>query len=774
MSEPQLPDGFKLIDTPQAGPKVPAGFTLMPQIDFNRPYDAVHGDVWALPDGQRQNALREWADYEASKRGSDAIPQIRVPIVSPLAEKAVAAVNAGISKLAHGGDYGQLYDEKRAMQEGQLRRNYADHPVMTTAGNIAGGVLLPIPGSPAATAVGRIGQAAGIGGTVAAGDAYLEGDTPNVGDRLEHAAKAAGAGIVLGGAIGGAGETARIVRQAWGNRGQAGAYNEFANALPDKDVGTFANQVATGATRNDQAINRRTLDVLGREMAATPADRVGATARAVDRLVREDGITQTAAKDRILRLSNVNRDSELFLAEAPAAAPGNSEIRAHVNPAKVDIDAARQIADSGTHWQLDTLANNAGQSATTVRNAVTARQADQPQVMRDVIDSLAPKTQGRPMTIEDTPQIIDAARAAARQAYAKAEQSQQPFNDRLEHVLDVWYRSLKGQQSGHADAVRAATDLFRNEVPIAVNPMTGAPQGKAMVTIGAQGSSANPLKDFVHRRGQLNDLIEKSMDQFGQPTALTRDLTRMKSHIDNAVGVRNPDWMVANRQWADMKLDQVGQRLGDAFSVKAGPQFRAQMREYDGLAPQAREIVNVHFLQKLKDRLDNLGDGHDVSKIFNSAHVREMINKMFGPQATVQLIKSVRDAHIATRTSRMMAGSPTAARQMRASQMDAETGILAAVDQASVSGIRNAALRWVMQRLSESRRQALANVSTTYLKDTAAVARHIHMMRQAQERSQALAQPGTGASTLAGVTGGAVGYPIAASDQWERRRTNAR
>lgn len=747
-----------------------------PLVDYARSDADVRSDIAKLPENYQPLAMRQWADTRVAKRGANIVPEVLPPIVGPLAEKATAGVNAGLYSLT-GGTVGRPYSEGRALQEAQHRADYAAHPIADTVVKLASGVLLPIPGAPAETALGRIGSDALLGGGIGATDAALQGDTDSLTQRGENAVRGGIGGVIVGGGLRTAGETIGSVRQVLANRGPTGAYSEFAKALPDADVGTFANQVATGSSRYDQAINRRTFDVLGEEMARTPQNRVDATRRTIDRLVSEYGVAPSTARDQFLRLSNVNRDSELFLGEAPAAALGNSAIRS-ARPENVDLDAARQISDAGTHWQLDTLANGSGQSATTIRNAVSGRALEQPQVMSDVIDSIAPINPtvgggGHPMTIEDTPALIEAGRQAARQAYARAEQNQQPFNDRLENVLDTWYRRYNGQQSAHADAVRSATDVFRNEVPLSVDPNTGEPVGTAMVAIGAlpPPGQAGPLRDFINRRGQLNDMIDKSLDQFGQPLALTRDLTRLKGNIDSAVGVSNPDWRTANRQWADMKLEQVAQRLGDALSTKAGPQFRQQVNEFDNLAPQAQDIVKVHFLQKLKDKLENLGDNHDVSKIFNSEHVRMMVREMFGPNEAIRLTKAVRDAAIATKTNRMMGGSPTQPRQARQAAMDAETGIIAAVDQASLHGARNAILKWAAQKASESRRSALAEIATTPLRDTAEVARHVNLARQAQARQQQLAQPVEWPTAMSGGAASVVGdalHRIGDRNGWEK------
>ena len=335
--------------------------------------------------------------------------------------------------------------------------------------------------------------------------------------------------------------------------------------------------------------------------------------------------------------------------------------------------------------------------------------------------------------------MIDGARRSASQQYRAAAQSQQPFEQSLTYVLDRWNRQLQGRTSDEANAVRTALDRFYDPI------QTVAPSGGAGPT---QMRIVSDLNEFVARRAGLNRQINDSYrinPQTGarEASADTFWLTRLKNHIDAAVGRNNPEWRRANQQWADMRLDQIGEHLGDVFATRAGPMFRRQIAEFDGLHPQAQDIVRIHFLQKLYDKLDNLGDTHAVSKMFANDHARNMIRHLFGDDAVVAFTRAVRDQKVAEGSQRMMANSATHRRGVAQKQKDADTGIMAAVENANARGVRNWLLEKGQQILTENRNRPMSSILTTPMRDTAEVARHLHNLREQQSRLAKFSRPPT-------------------------------
>jgi hypothetical protein len=216
----------------------------------------------------------------------------------------------------------------------------------------------------------------------------------------------------------------------------------------------------------------------------------------------------------------------------------------------------------------------------------------------------------------------------------------------------------------------------------------------------------------------------------------------------------SPEWAAANRQWADLELDRMGTRLGDAFSKSPGPLYRRQLQEFSRLNPQAQDIVRVHFLQKMYDDLARAGDGHAVSKFFTRPHVRDAIRTIFGDAAAVDFTRTLRNVQAAERTFQM--NSRTHIRGEVKEQMQGAQNLEAARQIGSLSGIAEWFLKWGRQRLTEMRDRPLAATLTTPMRDVDRVAMELEMMRQAQARLRGLAQLPPPAVPYSGVTGGVI------------------
>lgn len=503
------------------------------------------------------------------------------------------------------------------------------------------------------------------------------------------------------------------------NQGQTGAYNRLATQLPDGDVDTFANQVATGGMRNNQAIQRRTLDILGEEMERAAGDRGQAIQSTINRIVREVGVTPATARSHIRNLTGVHRDSPLMLAEYTAAAPSNAAIRSTRNVDNLDLRDVARPADSGTQQAIDYLANRPGQSAINVRNAVNERNLGMRDVMREGLEEFGPVVPGtqRRATIEDLAQMQEGARRSADLAYR---QTYQPgmTNDRmlfrfLPRILDGHVNRMRGRAGAPAQALRNAVDEF----------FITRPNGQRIAMMDLQ-----MLQDA---RGSLRNQIDKARKSgdtqiAGTLQPLYRDITRLMERA-------NPNWARANREWADLSINEVAQELGEAFSVKAGPQYRQQVDQYRQLAPEAQDMVRVQFLKKLTDRLENIRDTEDPTKLFNTDHMRNAIRELFGDRAAVEMARLTRDSAIAAKSGNAIKGSQTHMRGQVAKEFDADTGVMAAAQDMNVRGIRSAMLDKLWSFFTERRNLPMSQIATTPMQDTAEVARHVHNMRVAQE-----------------------------------------
>lgn len=511
------------------------------------------------------------------------------------------------------------------------------------------------------------------------------------------------------------------IRRAKANMGESGAYGSIVDDLPGT-LDEFADQVATGGSRVDVTTNRRTLDILGEEMVRHKGNVPAAQAATISRIVDETGVTPQTAAAQIRRLSGVHEESPLFLGEYPAVSASDAAQRLR-QPGNVNLDDLGRTQHSTTQATMDYLANNGNaQSAQNVRNAVANRQERLAPAMRETLEDVGPRVEtgprsSRPATIQDTADLVETATRLGREEYRSAHNG--PINNRITmHWLPRILDANLNRAAGRAGEARAAIERAVNQ--FFINLPTG--QRLAMNTLQQLQDARTTLRGQIseyHRSGRA-DLANAVQPIYEQ---ITRVMERA-----------SPQWAQANRRWADMKFAERAQELGDALSSKAGPRFRQQMDEFNALAPEAQEIVKVHFLQQLYDKLDNLGDTHSVSKAFSNDHARNMIRQMFGDEAAVAFTRSVRDQKVAESSQRMMANSATHRRGVAQKQKDAETGLVAAVEQANVRGVRNWLLEKLSQILTERRNRPMADVLTTPLSDTARVAQHLNRMRTQQER----------------------------------------
>lgn len=724
-------------------------------VDFNRPDEEVRADVAKLDGPFREAALKSWSEARVRKDAERGIrpltpePVRGLPIIGGLLDEATAGINAGLHAIS-GGRTGMPYDEGLAYERARMRAEDKAYPVLAPTSRIVTGVATggPLFGNiaPAATPIGRIAQGAMVGGATGAAEGFAAGEGGFV-PRVETAIKGGAIGGTLGGGISVVADTARAVQRAMANQGRAGAHGAMAESLPTS-VDDFANQVATGASRNSVTTNRRALDILGEEMERAGGDRAAATAATAARIAQEQGVTPQAAMGQIRSLAQVHQGSDLMLGEYPAIAASDAAQRAR-RPANVDLDQLGRTQESRTQGLTDYLANNGNtQSATNVRNAINGRQEQLAPSMRRTLEGIGPQVaqaggRPRPAYIEDAAQMIDGARQAASQEYQAAYRAQTNNHvllNWLPRLLQRYDQMAAGRSGEYADAMRRAADQFH----------ITQPNGQRVTMMGlqqlqdARGAVRGQMDGYARQgRGDLARVVRPLYDQ----------ITRLMEHA-------NPAWGQANRRWADMRLDVVASELGDAFATKAGPQFRRQLAEFDNLAPQAQDVVRTHFLQKLYDKLDNLGDTHSVSKLFSNDHSRSMIRALLGDEAAVTFTRAVRDQKVAETTQRMTGNSATHRRTMTQAQMDAENGIMMAAENASARGVRNWLLERLTQLATERRNVPLAGIVATPMHDTAAVAQAIHNMRIQQQRLQAYQGPMQGTLPAAATIGDLVGRAV--------------
>jgi hypothetical protein len=221
---PAAPSGDPFAKYLPAQAKTPAAPKF--NIDFSKPVEEVRAEVAKLPDDQRQEALKQWADaYVAKERGgtehrTDLVRNIaRGTIAGSWADEMNALTAAGLHKVS-GGKLGAPYDEAVAYQRATDRAIDQDLGLGSTVGQLAGafGTGAPIAKAIIGSGKGLLAKTAlssGVGGGAAYSSALgnAEGD---LGERNDAALGALPVGMTIGAAIpGGAALTGKVARAAY-------------------------------------------------------------------------------------------------------------------------------------------------------------------------------------------------------------------------------------------------------------------------------------------------------------------------------------------------------------------------------------------------------------------------------------------------------------------------------------------------------------------------------------------------------------------------------
>lgn len=543
-------------------------------------------------------------------------------------------------------------------------------------------------------------------------------------------------------AVGAAAQRAmQPIRAAAANQGEAGAYGVVARDL-GMPVDDFADMVSVGGTRNAAPTNRRAFDILGEEMVRAGGDVQQAQQTAIARIVQEQRVTPRTAAQQIRRLTQVHEQSPVMLGEYPSIAASDTAQRLR-NPGNVDLDELGRVQNTQTQGKIDYLANNGNaRSAQDVRNSIELRQEQMAPRMAQTLGDIGPQffagqRQSRPMTIDDVSAQINMLDQMARQEYRAAYSG--PINNRVSlHFLPRILQGHLNRAAGRAGEPRAAIERAVNQFFIT----TPNGQRLQMQTLqqlqDARGAIRGQITEY-QRQGRA-DLVNAVQPIYSQ---VTRMMQRM-----------SPQWARANARWAEGRFSEVAQELGDAFAGKAGPRFREQLDEFRAMAPQAQDIVRVHWIQQQLDKLDNLGDSHGVAKLFATDHARNTVRAMFGDEAAIRFTRAVRDQKVAESSQRMLGNSATHRRGQAQKQMDSETGLQAAVENANARGIMNWFLERGTQLLTERRNRPMAEILTTPMNDTASVALHVQRMRDQVNRLNQINAPRRPQYPVSGTMGG--------------------
>jgi hypothetical protein len=526
--------------------------------------------------------------------------------------------------------------------------------------------------------------------------------------------------------------TMNAVNRARANMGSNGAYGSIADDMAEAPSGAIrtpddlSRSIAMGSGPGGVAGRNRQMDlgILGEEMVRANGNVQRAQQAAARRIAQEAGITVDRAQDRLRDLSRMYEDSPLSFAEAPSVDRGNAALRGGggglKNSENVVLDDLKKIDQSAPQATLDYLANQGNApSAVFIRNQLTERHDQLGPTMRRVLERIGPQVETgprsmRPATIDDAGDMIENARQAGGQAYDAARA--QPIRERIvRRGMPAFLSQFQRRANMRAGESRAAINRALNEF---VDPLSdnGAPIMDLQRLQDARGAV----------RGQITEYFRAGRDD------LVNAVQPMYDRITDLMSRANPQWAEANRLWADMNFDRMAAELGDVLVKRASPRYRQQMREFQQLAPEAQDIVRIHWLQQQYDKLANLGDDHSIVKLFTTDHARRSIEDFFGRQAAVDFTRAVRDIKTAEKSTGAMRNSATHRRGVEERRRNIETGLVSSADRLSLRGLQDWMLERTQQILNERRNRPLSRILSTPLRDTPDVAMHLERLRQQQ------------------------------------------
>jgi hypothetical protein len=539
-------------------------------------------------------------------------------------------------------------------------------------------------------------------------------------------------------------------------------------------LGEYPAVVATDmATRNRNPYAPRVqaghtaVAVFEEEFTRAGGDLVAATRAARDRLVA-GGMPRRVATDRL-------RDI----------------VRGRVTDREVAAGGDRV---PGSQQQIDYVANAGNMaSSMSMRGAITSRAANLGERMMDMVRRLSPG--GR--SIRDVEDMANQLQQRLRNEYNAVHNAPNLVNRGvLYRGLDIAIRNnlrrLRGRGGEAAAALRQAIDGFYKTNPagtaarevaasqpnviaariavanlehdiaqarLVLNEMRRQRVGKdaidqatrevdqlrealrtARVTAAQSVDRSLPtsLQVVQDARGELRGLIQEAR-QAGR-THIVQVLQRLYDDVTAVMTRASPRWAAVNRRWADMRIDEVAAELGEAFATKAGPRLRAQLTQFQQLAPEAQDIVRVHFVQKLLDEVEHevrLQGQTNLGKLFERQDKRNLIRAILGDEAANTIVRATRDANVMARSVAGIRGSQTHIRGQVQRENDADLRALAAASQFDWGNWRAAAMERVVGMLRERRNRVMGRILSTPMRDVASVAEQIERMRMATARLNA-------------------------------------
>lgn len=545
---------------------------------------------------------------------------------------------------------GYNYDDVLASERAKMRSFGEQHPVVSTVGEMAGGLgTLALPGGASLTGMRYLQNAknawqaarrsGAVGGAWGAASGYGHGED-GVANRLQNAATAAPISAGLGFGIGGLGykigEMAGGVKAAKELAGPGSAYNSIARMLRSDKVepsDILNNMIPKSRSASQDQIQ----DIMRARAAGSNQQTI---AQGIPSARSATGHISPGTVGAIQsRFDNMNTTPLTLVDRAKMVRPGSG-----VN----------------TEWRMRAAAATPGDARREAFETLTERQLLQGSRLMDAIQK-----HGATGTDDSIKAIQEALKIKENNAYRIAESTARPFN--LDDTL-YQYSSLIDNQlqpgSPVGKALREALELFYDKPPQQGRDWMQGLQQQAKVTI-------NNLERFQGAKTNLDAMIDNSFKD-GRATNVTRYLTKLKSDVMDVVGNANPIWRDANDAFTAQASS--GAKAGENIGLTLNRRSRDMVKELERFEKMTKhanpeiaaagqsqiQMMKETLSRAIQDGILNQGETHDLTRRLLMPGAQKLMARVFGSKEAAQIIKVLREEQTGTSTfNKLRGGSQT-------------------------------------------------------------------------------------------------------------------
>lgn len=578
-------------------------------------------------------------------------------LLNTIASPIRVPINAAASALGYGDEVIPPIElasrVNRGFQGGRDEAKTTAGRFAGTIGEVAGSSVLPTAGLMAAGA--RMAPAASQGGSAVVRGlsdlAQRAAARPRNFLRLEAAgAVGAGTGIQLA-REDNAGPWAEMGAGILGGMAAPLSYSALARtggAL--KDAARYGGRMASRARDPQLAADQDTADAIVKS-GSTVQDVRNELAPKLSKQLAARGLTDEDAADIVSRAHAKESAKDIAEDYGIAESTVNSYAAKHrdMTPTPRNIiDVTKDVAGEGAARPVTRLGRAAFGLADDgeTTQALTSRQETQGGRLNTIIKKAAG---GRDYDAE-TARLDDELGTQARQAYAVAKNTEQPFD--LTPSLKTARETAFKSAGNIKEQLEKAIDLFYEP------EMQGATG-----TVRKLGRPIADLERFQNAREALDDMITASKTPLGEATKLTGRLSGLRKTVNNVMRNANPDMAAADDMFSGAKSSQTIMKQGQELTTRLGAKTDDALKGFDKLNPDQKELYRLSFLKKLDNMVANPRDGAGLANQFQSESVRKVVRRLFSPDKTLdaktnkairergeELIKRIREENTTTKT----------------------------------------------------------------------------------------------------------------------------